>query len=414
MSRLRWTAIVFAMVSTMARAEEALLDELLEKHAYRMSVVDDRLEGAAVDFLVANTSRAQFVGFAEPHNVRQVPQVFSRLFRTLHEAHDFNYMALETGPAIMRRVSQTPVRGNLQAITELYFRYPRSFHFYTDQELAMMADVGALSTTRSDPIWGVDQIHATPLILDELIEVTSDQDRRARLERLSTAVAKQNASDILRRRGFIALDQPDLSELADWYRAEPESPAEFLIEQLALSHRVYRNNIDASSGAPTGYISNVEREENMKYLFLRHYRRAHEIDGTLPKVLVKQGHWHLLNGRSPGNAYTLGSFLREFAKSNGREFFNIAVSIVNESEDYFSLSDSEGYEPLTRLCANDAITVFDLRPLRSYSHAGQLPNVARELRSWIYQYDAALIIGGGSRGSYEASRMRNRARRPAR
>lgn len=405
---------VLIVEGDLARGEDNdALRTMLRDHQYAMSLKGDRVGGPAVEFIVAQTHGAQFVGFAEPHNLSEVPRLFTGIFRELHAAHGFNYVALETGPLIAERMSEPPVRGDLEAMRELYFRFPRSFHFYTDEEIAMMVEVGKISDAPSMPLWGVDQMHGAAVAVDELIRITDDAERRDRLEALRTKLEQVNAADILNRRGFIKAEGSAIPQLGEWYAPEAGSRAEWLIDQLTLSHRVYRNNIDASGGAATGYVSNVEREENMKSLFLRYYRRAKEADGRPAKVFVKQGHWHLMGGRSPGNAYPLGSFLREFAKSNGWEFFNIGVSYNSDAKGMYSLADDPDFAPVSELTDAEGATLFDLRPLRGYAHAGQLAGLSPNLRSWLFDYDAVLIIGNAKRGGYDTSRERSRRQRRA-
>ena len=49
----------------------------------------------------------------------------------------------------------------------------------------------------------------------------------------------------------------------------------------------------------------------------------------------------------------------------------------------------------------DRWIIFDLRPLREYANSGKLAGLNPELRRVIFGFDAALLIGGASLGTYK-------------
>ena len=90
---------------------------------------DEKIGGSGLAFLLGATRDAQFFCFAEPHNVKQVPLIFTMLFEALQQQHGFHYAALETGPVVLERASREPVRGNRQGVEKLFASFPESFHF---------------------------------------------------------------------------------------------------------------------------------------------------------------------------------------------------------------------------------------------------------------------------------------------
>jgi hypothetical protein len=42
-----------------------------------------------------------------------------------------------------------------------------------------------------------------------------------------------------------------------------------------------------------------------------------------------------------------------------------------------------------------------LDSLRGYAHAGRLAGLHPDLQQWIFAFDAVLLIGGGSPGTFE-------------
>jgi hypothetical protein len=193
----------------------------------------------------------------------------------------------------------------------------------------------------------------------------------------------------------------ELMNLLREYPAKKDSEAEFLLSQMILSAQIFKNNRLAEAGQLTGYSSNLEREENMKWLFMHQYRMAQATGARLPKVLLKLGHNHAIRGRSWSNVLSLGNFVTEFAKSNNLNSFHLALYINNASGDYGVLSSYPDYKPLADVAPTDKWMVIDLRPLQKYAHAGKLTGLNPELRRVVFGFDAVLIIGGGSRGTYK-------------
>ena len=139
----------------------------------------------------------------------------------------------------------------------------------------------------------------------------------------------------------------------------------------------------------------------MKWLFMYQYRKVQAAGELMPKVLLKLGHYHAIRGRSWSNVLSVGNFVSEFAKSNDMDSFHLALYINNASGDYGVLSSYPDYKPLADVAPTDKWTVIDLRPLQKYAHAGKLTGLNSEIRRIIFGFDAVLIIGGGSRGTYK-------------
>ncbi|MCB1023427.1 MAG: hypothetical protein KDB79_03500, partial [Acidobacteria bacterium] len=193
----------------------------------------------------------------------------------------------------------------------------------------------------------------------------------------------------------------ELREVLGLYKPVKNSEAEFIASQMLLSGQIYQNNILAVKGELTGYDSNYEREENMKKLFSMEYKNALAADKTPPKVLIKAGHNHSIRGRNYTSLFSLGNFLSEFAKSNEKNSFHLAVYLNNSSGDYGVISSEKDFQALAAAAPNDKLVIFDFRPLRKYVYAGRVNGINEEMRRIIFGFDAALMIGGTSRGTYK-------------
>jgi hypothetical protein len=187
----------------------------------------------------------------------------------------------------------------------------------------------------------------------------------------------------------------DAEALREAFRPATGSEADVLITRMALSARIY--------GLRTGRVgyfdSNALRERSMKLEFMRRYRAAMEAGDSMPRVVVKFGHVHAVDGRNQSDVLALGSFLSQFALTNERQSFQIAIYGLNEAGRHWTLSEYEDYAPLTRASRIDAWTLLDLRPLRPWVSAGRLENLNNTLRDVILGFDAVLVIGGLSPAS---------------
>jgi hypothetical protein len=350
-------------------------------------------------------SGVQFFVLAESHYVAETPQFAAALFDALHRAARFNYYAVEFGPVIMHMLSAPAVRGSDQRTFDLARRYPHAFQFWDDEELDAFARIGATSTARTDPLWGIDNEWGALHVLEQLAAAAPNPASRAMTEQLM-----QRAQPLEQRRPFALaevgprfIESPDTAmfdRLRSAYGSKPTKVVTWLLDALETSNRIYVNDIAAGHGALTGYQANSERERLMKTQFMANFRRAQAAGDSLPRVLIKVGTVHGAMGLTPAAVSSLGTFVHELATANGMESFHLAAWLVNKPGTYWSLSESPGYELLAKQGSTEAWTIVDLRPLRPLLHAGRLAAVTPPLRTTITSYDAVLLIGSGRRGSY--------------
>ena len=374
------------------------LEELFRNNSYNLTVSNGNLSGAGLDFLMNASSDAQFFALAEQHNAKEIPEFTSMLFKSLHERHEFNYLALEQDPVICQMVSASPIVGRHDRVFSLANQYPNAFTFNTDQEVEMITQGGAISTGKGNRIWGLDQVFGALHILQRLKELTSDKKVRDRLTGLIKYAEEYETKRYVSGRHFMTRDvqkPEDLNNLLKIYQPKKGSEAEFLITQLLTSIRIY------DSRQLSGYESSYLREENMKELFMRQYRIAQAAGEKTPKVLVKMGHYHIMRGINPTNVFTLGNFVSEFAKSNNLKSFVMAMWLNNASGYSDWMPKNESFKAMAKVAPTDKWTIIDFRPLRSYVSAGKVQDINDTMRQAILSYDAALVIGGGSPGTYQ-------------
>lgn len=387
-----------------ADAQAVKLEDLLKANSYELKLSDGNLSASGLDFLLKATAKTQFFAVGEPHNAKEVPELTALLFKALKMKHAFNYLALEQDPITARMVSAPTVAGSRDYVISLARKYPNAFTFITDQELEMIGQVASISNGKGNRVWGLDQVFGATNALDRLSQFAPNADVRRRTSKLVEVLKRNEAERAKTFQRYTIADAGATDEFTDLlreYRPKANSEADFLVSQMLLSAQIYKNNRAAGQGQLTGYDSNLEREENMKALFMLEYRKAQAAGDALPKVLLKFGHYHAIRGRSWSNVLSLGNFISEFAKSNDMNSFHLAVYNNNAAGDYGVLASTPDYKPFADAVPKDKWTIVDLRPLRAYAHAGKLPELNPELRRAIFGFDAALFIGGASRGTYK-------------
>jgi hypothetical protein len=412
------TAVLLAAVVTdSSRAQEAAptardtayLDSVFSAHRYPVEIKGGRLVGPGARFLQDATPNVQFFVIGESHYVAQIPGFASAIFNQLHTSGGFDHYAIELGPAIGRMLSAPRMRGQQLRTFDLARHYPHAFQFWDDEELKAIADIGRQSRSKTDAIWGIDNEWGAVHILDRLAAIAPNNSARREVTALADqarVLEMQRPFDfnVEIKRFITTPDSAALIHLKKVFRPEKNTEAAFLIDALVISNRIYRDNGAANRGAFSGYEANSERERYMKDLFMDEYRKAQRRGESLPRVLVKIGSVHGGKWLSPYYVDALGNFLHEVAISNSRESFHLVAWLVNEPGTYWSITDDPAFQPLSRAGSTRETVIVDLRPMRDLWVAGRLKAMSPDMMKWVFGYDAVLLIGSGTRGSYDQLR----------
>ena len=151
---------------------EQLLDSLVSANARPLSMDRGRLQGAGAEWLLSQAAHAQFLAIGEEHNVVEIPELVTALLTDLEPRAGYRYVALEQDPVAMRAVSAPPMRGRADSLVAYARRYPHAFTFVSDQELAMVADIGRIAKGRGNAVWGLDQSFGVTHALDRLRDIS--------------------------------------------------------------------------------------------------------------------------------------------------------------------------------------------------------------------------------------------------
>lgn len=385
--------------------DSVLLDSLLRAHRHPIAMRDGALSGAGAQMLAAEASRAQFMVIGEFHNGADIPRFSSALFRSLRSDHGFGYFAVENDPEIMEMISDAAARGR-DSVFALARRYPHGLQFRNRQELEMHLDAEAPPRAARSRLWGLDQAWGALHLLDRLAPLARTDRARAavaavRADAAMLETTRPTAPGAELARFISRADSSQFLALRDAFGANPGARAERALEALRFSNRVYLHSGGVRAGMPLSHLANDMREQEMKRQFMFRYRAAQASGDSVPRVLARFGHVHAGRGTNGLGVQTLGNFLSEFARANRLDTFHLTVYQVNEPGTYWTLADFPDYLPLANVGSTREWFLVDLRPLRPFAAGGRLRTLSRELREVIFSFDAALLIGGGRRGSFE-------------
>jgi hypothetical protein len=394
------TLVIMALsvYQTSAYCQKLPLDSLLSEHRYEIELNNGEYSGTGLDFLMNEAENSSFFSVCEEHNLLELNELSSYLFKEFQKRFNYNYLILEQGAAISSLYGTKENRGDFNAIADLARRYPQSPTFATDEELRLISEIGKISNSPINPIWGIDQDLGALHILEQLIELAPNDKAKKKAEELALLAKKYEMDRINGDTLFMTMvATPTLfAELNVLFRPEPSSQTEWLIEALQRSTRIYYNNSQGRKGKLTTYESGREREHSMKLRFMENYKKANEEGDTNIKALVKMGHFHLFRGIYKLNVPTFGNFLSEFAISKGTNNFIISSYTFNSPDKYRNISG-----PLVDAVSKEKFTIYDLRPLRAYANQGLIKDISDYYKNLIFSADAVLIIREGHTGSYD-------------
>ncbi len=380
--------------------EMTLLDSLIKTNKYDFTFNGNQFKGDGMDYILSQSENAQFVGIAENHNVKEIPLFTSFLFDQLAENYQFNYLALEQDPVMMQLLSQRKYEA-----VEIAKKYPHGFTFISDQELGLIAHV----ITRSDKInsgWGCDQSFGASHALNEIVLGLRKQKMNTEgLDQLLKSVyEKELKRDLGKGIHYLSeIDEPkeflSVKEIIDQKHSEDLS---FYIESLIKSDSIYSHIVNEEF-----FEGRSMRENYMKSRFIEEYKKALTND-PLPKVLLKFGHFHLMDGFNRGTLVTnVGNLTKHIAQYNGKEslLINTQVYRNDQSEwDYFE----DSYPNFAKHAEVNSYTLFDLRPLRASFYNGLLQDLVadkarRSFTQLIFSFDLLIAVGNGGDATWEVT-----------
>lgn len=374
------------------------LDSLLKAHSHQLRNADGGINDAGFAFLLREIGDAQIVAIAEEHNVEEIPGFATRLFTKLHDNLGFDYFADEQDAYTLRLLSSPARRGNPDSVIALARRWPTALTFATDEEMRMLADIARTSNARGNPLWGLDQAFGATHFLARLNELAPDNAARAAVDTLARrAESFERARFDSGLKHFMSqvATEADFAHLDSVFHPRPGSETAWLINALIRSAHIYTAYyLAVDKGQPTAWENAWSRERYLKERFTEEYRLAVSRGDTLPRVLIKAGHWHIHRGLYPGSmAPTLGNFASEVAQFNSKQSYVITTGITGPPGQWRQYKGA-----IARVVPASDWTLVDLRALRPFARGKHIRDLPEDLRLLIFTADAALYFGRAQPG----------------
>lgn len=364
------------------------------------AVADGKLSGPGARFLETQTAQAQFVLFGEDHFDHDSPLFAAALYRMLRDRNGAEVLVVENDPVAMETLNGKAYRGNLARTAELARAYPTHIGFASDQDLAILALATERSTDGRPMLWGIEQAQGATRYLEELQRLAPAGPIKAQAAALhAEARAKETRANM---GGFLHDDPTSLARVQDLqaaWKPKPGSRADYLLTNLVASLEIYSYNRRANAGERVGLFNNTVREA----LFKRHFMAAYRQAGGAPKAMFKMGSWHMYRGKSPGQAYTIGSFAHELAIANGSEAYGLQVISLGGYAASFA-DHPDWLRPILPASVPTTPVVIDLRALRPYARDFTSQVAAADqwqLRDFIHSTDALVILPGSRKATWD-------------
>ena len=391
--------LMLTLAASSALAADTPIDitALVAANSHPFTLADDgTLAGPGADVLLRSASKAQFVLFGESHHDYTSPRFAAALYRRLHAHAGFDTVVVELDPLATEAVNKKPLRGSATNIAGLSKRYPAHIGFSSDQDLEFLA-----LASRLGRVWGVEQAQGATRYLDELATLAPNANTKAQtIALLDEARIKEKRETFAAFLHDDATTLPRLERLRAEFRARPGSRADELLAALVESARIYSYNRRAGDGEFVGLYTNTEREALFKRRFIHNYRATTRHDKPL-KAFFKFGNWHMYRGKSPGQAFTIGSFAHEFAIWNGSEAYGVLVLPYGGYDDW-SANDA-WLRPLLPRELPQTPVLIDLRALKPYGRPLREPVPAGDqwqTRDLLQSYDAIVILPGSRKATW--------------
>ena len=397
MSARTWSVILACLIAgdSLAQSEAPRIADLVAANSHPFAYSATTLSGPGAEVMLRAFGDAQFVLLGEDHMDHATPIFAGALFRTLHDRFGFRHLVVEQDPVAIVAALGPEVRGHPERLAALAKRYPSLFEFDSDEDLTLLAEVGA-GVKGPDAIWGVEQATGAIRYLEELVALAPSPMARARAESVLEASRAADPGPRYSVNWLASAAAPEqIAELEALYGAKPGSRAHRLLTGLAESSEIFGYYRRAEAGEFVGLYNNTVREAVLKDNFLARYRAVAGRGGE-PKAMFKFGSNHLYHGKNPTQAFPIGNLVHELAIYNGSSAFGLYVIPLGEG--YRSLADSPAWlRTLLPATEPEVPTLIDLRPLRPYQRLFREavePADVWEQRALLHGYEAIVLLPG--------------------
>jgi hypothetical protein len=371
------------------------------RHVARLE--NGRLSGEGAAFLSALGTQSQFVLIGEEHGNAAVADFIGAYWRDLSGA-GYRYAAVEADPwttaAMERELRAGGVAQWTQFVGARGGAVAAPFFTWAPEARLVETVISTSRAGREPTLWGLDQVFLGSVEWQLREIATRARSERARTLAAALADASAAAHDL---NWFGQSDAAPFIALRAELNGRADRALGRQVDAMIVSQRIYRPFADGNGET---WLANLERENQMRRLFLEHYRAAERADGAAPRVMLKFGANHMFRGASTTHVQALGTFVTELGQMTGRGSVAIYVAcgpggaIGTFGPQSISCNDdfAEGWSFLADQVDPNALTVFDLRVWKMRARAwAHLPAETRHL---IDSYDVLVIAPNGAASDF--------------
>jgi hypothetical protein len=270
---------VFSLHSaTGYQAESVDLTEHLRARQMELALSGGRLKDPVAGWFRHEAAQAQFVFIGEEHDVREIPVILGAMWHEL-AAEGYRHLAIEAGQWLGGRLDRFARFRDRKALEHFKAAtHPRrpniSVPPSSDEDLALVELLGAVTKPRAPLIWGLDYEFKLTPPLRRLADLTADPYKRRQVKALLAGIEASERAGDYKMQAF----KTEGERLIKTLHARPGTEARQILDSLAW--RVSGDDTDAA------------RDALMKRLFLRNYKAAQKAGEARPRVALRFGGYH--------------------------------------------------------------------------------------------------------------------------
>ena len=389
-------------------ARRRRIGEAAAANRQRLDYDGSRFSGAAWETLVAHGREAMFFLLGEEHGIAENPKLAAQLFAALAPS-GYSKVAIEISPPMAAELDRALSAGGPAALNRMLTAPASRVAFYGMREEAEWLAAARRASPRGRLLWGTDyEVGADRHLIARLRGKRMPAAAAAALGRLEAA-STQSWARFDATRGpehiYSFAGDPELVRAvrAAWPRADAE--AAWMLETLEETFAINRLWV-----AGRAWESNARRSAFMRANLLRHWR-AEKAVGRSPRVFFKFGASHVVRGRNHSEVFDMGSLAPEIAALEGGTAYHLLV-LAGVGRQVAALDPTQfryrpvpvqgsyftGLEPILEQAFGDAMTLFDMRPLRPLLGPSRAP-AGPDLMRAVHGFDAILVMTGSTPSS---------------
>jgi hypothetical protein len=385
-------------------ATERIAERALQNR-HRLDYSNGVFSGPAWDLMVREGNAAHAFLIGEEHGIAENPKLAAQLFAALRSS-GYAHLAVEISPPMAAHLDRA-ARAGVDGVRAMFADRASNVAFFGMREEAeWIADARAAVPGRAPMLWGLDyEVSGYRRLITDLKAKRKPRAAEAELARLEAA---SNASVARYEEThnpqfiFSFSGDPELVRAvrAAWPRADDE--ALWMLETLEETLEINKLWV-----AGQGHASNVRRADFNKRNLRRYWRTAQD-----QKVFYKFGASHMVRGLSHTWSFDIGTMAAELAHLAGGKSFHMLV-LPGATSPHAQFDPSAWtYRPATdgtyttgplalliQAAFTDAMTLIDLRPLRSSATGQRSAQLPDELVRTVHGFDAALVMTGSTASS---------------